>query len=110
VVADMGDLLRQAQHMQEQLMAAQAAAAEQVVEGQAGGGAVRVEVTGGMDFRAVRIAPEAVDPDDVGMLEDLVLAAVHDAVAKANELQRGALGDLGLGGLGGLAGPGGPLG
>jgi nucleoid-associated protein EbfC len=99
-VPDMSQLLQQAQAMQEQLMEAQAAAAEQVVEGVAGGGAVRIEVTGGMEFRSVTISPEAVDPDDVPMLEDLVLAALHEAVARAQELQRGAMG--GLGGLGGL--------
>jgi nucleoid-associated protein EbfC len=101
---DMGDLLRQAQAMQEQLMAAQAAAAEQVVEGQAGGGVVKVQVTGGMDFRSVSISPDAVDPDDVEMLEDLVLAALHDAMARVQELQQGALGGLDMGGLGGLLG------
>jgi nucleoid-associated protein EbfC len=98
----MNDLLKQAQAMQEQLMAAQAEAAEQVVEGHAGGGVVTVEVTGGMDFRKVTIKPEAVDPDDVEMLEDLVLAAIHDAMGKVQELQQQAMGDLG--GLGGLLG------
>jgi nucleoid-associated protein EbfC len=101
---DMGDLLRQAQAMQEQLMAAQAQAAEQVVEGQAGGGVVKVQVTGSMEFRSVTISPDAVDPDDVEMLEDLVLAAIHDATAKVQELQQGALGGLDMGGLGGLLG------
>ena len=101
---DMGGLLQQAQAMQEQLLAAQAQAAEQVVEGQSGGGAVKVRVTGGLDFQAVTIDPSAVDPDDVGMLEDLVLAAVNDAVAKAQEASQAAtsqaLGGLDLGGLG----------
>ena len=85
-------------------MAAQAEAAERVVEGQAGGGVVCIEVTGGGEFRSVRIAPEAVDPGDVGMLEDLILAALHDATAKVNEARQGAMGSLGLGGLGGLLG------
>lgn len=101
---DMGSLLEQAQAMQQQLMEAQAQAAEQVVEGQAGGGVVKVRVTGGMDFQAVTIDPQAVDPDDVGMLEDLVLAAVNDAVAKVQEATQAAtqsaLGGLDLGGLG----------
>jgi DNA-binding YbaB/EbfC family protein len=100
----MGDLLKQAQKMQEQLMEAQAAAAEQVVEGQSGGGVVKVTVTGGMEFRSVSIDPDAVDPDDVSMLEDLVLAAIHDAVAKVNELSQQAMGGLDMGGLGGLLG------
>jgi DNA-binding YbaB/EbfC family protein len=101
---DMGDLLKQAQKMQEQLMEAQAAAAEQVVEGQAGGGVVKVTVTGGMEFRSVTIDPDAVDPDDVAMLEDLVLAAIHDAVGKVNDLSQQAMGGLDMGGLGGLLG------
>ena len=102
---DLGQLLEQAQAMQQQLMDAQAQAAEQVVEGVAGGGVVKVTVTGGMDFQAVTIDPAAVDPDDVEMLQDLVLAAIHDAVARVNELQQDSLGGLG-GALGGLLGGG----
>jgi nucleoid-associated protein EbfC len=104
---DLGALLQQAQQMQQQLMAAQAEAADTVHEGAAGGGAVKVEVTGGMEFRSVTIRPDAVDPDDVEMLQDLVLAAIRDGIAKVNEAQQQALGGLagGLGGgLGGLLG------
>ena len=101
---NMNDLLKQAQKMQEQLMAAQAAAAEQIVEGQAGGGVVKVQVTGGMEVKKVSIDPSAVDPDDVEMLEDLVLAAIHDAMGKAGTLSQQAMGGLDLGGLGGLLG------
>jgi DNA-binding YbaB/EbfC family protein len=103
---DMGALLGSAMQMQQQLMAAREEAAAQVVEGAAGGGVVRVQVTGGMDFRSVHIDPAAVDPADVGMLEDLVLAALHDAVARANQLQEQAMGGLQLPGLGGLGGLG----
>ena len=103
---DMGSLLEQAQAMQQQLMEAQAAAAEQVVEVQAGGGVVKVSVTGSLDFLSVKIDPKVVDPGDVEMLEDLVLAAVRDAVEQAQALNQQALGGLGLGGLGlGLGGP-----
>ncbi len=102
---DLGQLMAQAQAMQEQLLAAQAEAAEQVVEGQSGGGVVRIEVTGGMEFRSVTIDPAAVDPDDVEMLQDLVLAALHEAMARVAELQRGITSGLGpQGGLGGLLG------
>jgi DNA-binding YbaB/EbfC family protein len=102
---DLGQLMAQAQQMQEQLMAAQAEAAEKVVEGQAGGGVVRVAVTGGMEFRSVTIDPAAVDPDDVDMLQDLVLAALHDAMARVGEMQQELTSGLGLGGgLGGLLG------
>ena len=101
---DFGDLLRQAQAMQEQLIQAQQAAAEQVVQGHAGGGVVTIEVTGGMEFRSVRIAREVVDPEDIEMLEDLVLAALNDAVHQASELSRQAMGGLDIGGLQGLLG------
>ena len=97
---DLAQVLQQAQQLQQQLMEAQAAAAEHEVEGQAGGGVVKVTVTGGFEFRSITIDPAAVDPSDVAMLEDLVLAAVRDAVAKASELNQEAIG--GLGGLGGL--------
>ena len=100
---DMNALLKQAQQMQQQLLDAQAAAAGEVYEGQSGGGVVRVRVTGGMDFESVEIDPAAVDPDDVEMLQDLVLAAVREAVAKVNAAQQEALGGLG-GALGGMLG------
>ena len=98
---DINSLLKQAQKMQQQLMEAQQQAAEQVVEGAAGGGVVKVTVTGAMEFRSVKIDPAAVDPDDVEMLEDLVLAAIHDAMAKVQDLSQEAMGGLDLGGLGG---------
>ncbi len=101
---DLQGLLAQAQQMQEQLLAAQAEAAEQVFTGHAGGGVVLVELTGGMEVQAIRIKPEVVDPGDVEMLEDLVLAAFRDAVAQVQEGQQASLGGLGLGGAGGLGG------
>ncbi|MFL6265463.1 MAG: YbaB/EbfC family nucleoid-associated protein, partial [Actinomycetes bacterium] len=78
--------------------------AEQVVEGQSGGGVVKVSVTGSGEFRSVKIDPKAVDPDDVEMLEDLVLAAIHDAMGQVSDLSQQAMGGLDLGGLGGLLG------
>lgn len=95
---DFGSLLGQAQAM----MAASAQAAEEEVEGQAGGGAVRVRVNGRFEFSAIEISPAAVDPTDVAMLEDLVLAALRDASAQLSARQQQVLG--GLGGLGGLLG------
>ena len=99
-----GELLRQAQEMQDHLAQVQGSAAEEVVEGHAGGGAVSVTVNGAMEFLAVHIDPEAVDPGDVGMLEDLVLAAVRDAVDQVRALTFSSAG--GLGGLLGDAGAG----
>jgi DNA-binding YbaB/EbfC family protein len=101
---DLGGLLQQAQAMQEQMAAAQERQAETVVEGSAGGGMVKVEMTGAGAFVSVSIAPGAVDPDDVEMLEDLVLAALRDAAAKVMELQEEAMGQVGLPDLGGLGG------
>jgi DNA-binding YbaB/EbfC family protein len=92
---DLGGLLGQMQEMQQQLVAAQQEAADQIVEGHAGGGMVKVQATGGLDFLSVVIDPKVVDPDDIEMLQDLVLAAVRDAVARANELNRQALGGFG---------------
>jgi nucleoid-associated protein EbfC len=103
---DLGALVEQAQQLQQRLMEAQQEAAEVVHTGVAGGGAVTVEVTGGMEFRRVTIQPEVVDPDDVPILEDLLLAALHDAVGKAQQAQQDAVGGLGLGGIGGLLGGG----
>ena len=101
-------LLRQAQEIQQQLADAQDEAAGQVVEGHAGGGVVRIVVGGDMEFHSVHIDRGAVDPADVEMLEDLVLAALHDAVSKVrhlNEQAMGVLGGLASGmGLGGLPG------
>ncbi len=96
---DMDALFQQASQMQEQMAAAQEEAAATTVEGVAGGGVVRVEVTGAMEFRSITISPDAVDPNDVDMLEDLVLAAVRDAVEQVHELQAGSLGGMDLGGL-----------
>lgn len=100
---DFGALMEQAGQMQAQLLAAQEQAASTVVEGVAGGGAVRVAVTGAFEFQSVTIAPDAVDPDDVEMLQDLVLAALRDAVDEIQGLAQGGL-DLGGMGLDGLLG------
>lgn len=99
---DLGALLGQAQAMQQQLLDAQATAAAQVVEGQSGGGAVRIEVTGGGEFRSVTIDPAV--GDDHELIADLVLAALRDAMARVEDLQRSSVGGVDLGGLGGLLG------
>jgi DNA-binding YbaB/EbfC family protein len=104
----LNQMLRQMQKMQQDMAAAQAALAEATVEGSSGGGVVRAVATGTGELRSVSIAPEVVDPDDVGMLEDLVVAAVSDALRRAHELQAkqmGAVtGGLDLGSLGNLFG------
>lgn len=87
----LGGLLEQAQ----QMMQAQQEASEREVEGVAGGGMVRIRTTGTGQVLGVSIAPEVVDPAEVEMLEDLVVAALHDMNAKLLEIQREALGPLG---------------
>ncbi len=104
---DMGSLLEQAMEMQQHLLDAQATAAEAVVEGHAGGGAVKIRVNGAMVFESVTIAPEAVDPDDVELLADLVLAALNDAMDQIGRLQQDSMGGLDLGSLTGALGLGG---
>ena len=87
-------LLRQAQQLQQRLASAQEALEQETVDGSAGGGAVSVTVTGKQKVRSVRIDPAAVDPEDVAMLEDLVLAAVNEAMDKAQELATQRLGAI----------------
>ena len=91
--------------MQAQLEAAQAELAEKTFEGSAGGGMVTATVTGGQELLKVEIAPDVVDPDDVEMLEDLVVAAVRQAFEAAGSAASDQLGSL-TGGLdlGGLLG------
>ena len=99
---DLGELFKQAQAMQEQLVQAQEAMADQEIEGVAGGGAVRIVATGGFEFRSVRIDPAVLADGDPSMVEDLVLAALLDVVEQIQELNASALG--GLPGLSGLLG------
>jgi nucleoid-associated protein EbfC len=95
---DLRDLQRIAKEMQANMERAQAQLAEEVVEGKAGGGAVVVTMTGTQDVRSVRISPDAVDPSDVETLQDLVLAAVKDAVERSKRLAAERLGGI-TGGL-----------
>lgn len=95
---DLRDLQRIAREMQANMEKAQAKLADEVVEGKAGGGAVVVVMTGTQEVRSVRISPEAVDPTDVETLQDLVLAAVKDAVERSKGLAAERLGGI-TGGL-----------
>jgi DNA-binding YbaB/EbfC family protein len=102
---DMNKMLRQVQEMQAQMAQAQEELANETVESSAGGGMVRVKATGAGEIVEVKIAAEAIDPDDPEMLEDLVLAAVNEALRNAQELMQSKLGGA-MGGLGGLGLPG----
>jgi nucleoid-associated protein EbfC len=97
---NMQQLMKQAQQMQQQLMAAQAELAETEVQGSAGGGLVTVTMTGSGQLVSLTIDPKAVDPDDVETLQDLVVAAVRDGARVAGELAQERMGPL-AGGLGG---------
>jgi len=96
---DMSALLAQAQQMQQQLMEAQQQLAATEVQGQAGGGLVKVTMTGGSEVVSVSIDPKVVDPDDVETLQDLVVGAFADASAQVTALAQSRLGPL-AGGLG----------
>lgn len=85
---DMGKMMKQLQKMQEDMQKMQEELQERTVEATAGGGAVRAVVSGGLEVRSVKIDPEAVDPEEVEMLEDLVTAAVGEAVRKAQEMSQ----------------------
>jgi DNA-binding YbaB/EbfC family protein len=89
---NMQQLMKQAQKMQEQMMKAQEELGTKMVEGTAGGGVVTVVVTGHKQVQSIAIKPEAVDPEDVEMLQDLVLTAVNDALKKVDELTASEMG------------------
>lgn len=99
--ANMQQLMRQAQKMQQDMEKAQQELADTQLEASAGGGMVICTVTGMKEIISLKINPEIVDPEDVEMLEDTVLAAVREAVAKAEELYKNKMGAI-AGGMGGL--------
>lgn len=101
----MGNLQRMAQQMQQEMERIQAELAETEVEGSAGGGVVRAVVTGKQSLVSVTIDPSAVDADDVEMLQDLVTAAVNEALDASRRVAEQKMGAMqSLGGLGGLLG------
>ncbi|MBI4807193.1 MAG: YbaB/EbfC family nucleoid-associated protein [Desulfovibrio sp.] len=98
----MGDMMRQAQMMQKKMQQIQEDMGKRTVEATAGGGMVTVVATGSQDIVSVKIDKAVVDPADVDMLQDLVLAAVNDALKKAREMQQSEMAAL----TGGLKIPG----
>lgn len=103
---NMQQMLKQVQKMQAEMMAAQEQLKDEVVEASAGGGMVTVKVSGDLEVKSIAIDPEAVDPEDVELLQDMVLAAVNEGLRAAQELASKKLGGI----TGGLGGPGGGLG
>jgi DNA-binding YbaB/EbfC family protein len=107
---DMNQMMRQVQQMQAEMLKAQEQLKHEVVEASAGGGMVTVKMTGELELKEIVIDPGAVDPEDVELLQDMIQAAVNEALRAAQELaasKMGAVtGGLGGGGLGGLGLPG----
>lgn len=104
--ANMANMMKQAQRMQQQMVQMQQELEEKEYEATAGGGVVKAVVSGKKQLKTITIDPEAVDPEDVEMLEDMVVAAVNEALRKAEEDVNNSMGKLtggiNLGGLGGL--------
>ncbi|HBB61229.1 MAG: YbaB/EbfC family nucleoid-associated protein [Lachnospiraceae bacterium] len=101
---NMNNLMKQAQRMQRQMAEQQKALEEKEFTATAGGGAVEVTVTGNRQVTKVVLQPEAVDPDDIEMLQDLIVAAVNEALRKVDEEVTASMSKMtgGIGNLGGL--------
>jgi DNA-binding YbaB/EbfC family protein len=93
-MGNMQNMMKQMQKMQKQMAEAQEELGEKKIEGSAGGGMVTVVVTGHKEVVDVIIKPEAVDPDDIEMLQDLVLAATNDALKKVEDLTNSTMGQF----------------
>jgi nucleoid-associated protein EbfC len=93
-MGNMQNMMKQMQKMQKKMAEAQEELGQQKIEGTAGGGIVTVIVTGHKEVVDVQIKPEAVDPDDIEMLQDLVLAATNDALKKVEELTNNTMGQF----------------
>ena len=87
-------LIRQAKELQAKIAKVQKELADTAIEVSSGGGAVKIVIDGQQKVRSVKISPEAVDPNEVELLEDLVLAAINEAMAKSQELAQSRLGEL----------------
>jgi DNA-binding YbaB/EbfC family protein len=105
---NLNQMMRQVQQMQAEMMKAQEELKSEIVEASAGGGMVTVKMSGDLELKELRIDPEAVDPEDVDMLQDMVQAAVNEAIRAAQERAASKMGAAtgGLGGPGGLGGLG----
>ena len=100
---DFGAILKQAQQMQADMAKAQEDLKNETVEATVGGGMVSVKMSGDLELQEIKIDPEAVDPEDVDMLQDMVLAAVNEAIRSAQELAASKM-NAAAGGLEGLGG------
>ena len=100
--ANMQQLMRQAQKLQEQMTKAQEELDEREYSAQAGGGMVSVTVSGKRELKSLEIKPECVDPDDVEMLQDLVMAAVNEALREGEKTREETMGKMAPAGMGGM--------
>lgn len=89
---NMNQMMKQVKKMQEQMLKAQEELGSKIIEGSAGGGVVTVQISGHKKLLSIQIKPEAVDPEDVEMLQDLVVIAVNDALTQAEELANNDMG------------------
>jgi DNA-binding YbaB/EbfC family protein len=89
-----GNMMKQAQKMQARMAQVQEDLKNETLEASAGGGTVKVRITGDLEIKSITIDPSAVDPDDVEMLQDLVTAAVNEAVRSAQELASNRMGEI----------------
>ena len=106
---DLNAMMKQVQQMQGEMLQAQEKLKDEIVEASAGGGMVKVKMSGDLRLLELTIDPQAIDPEDAELLQDMVLAAVNEAIRSAQELATEKLGGItgGLGGgLGGLGLPG----
>jgi len=97
---NLNQIMKQAQQMQAEMAKAQEQLKDETVEASAGGGMVKVTMTGDMQLREIKIDPEAIDPEDPELLQDMVTAAVNEALRSAQELAASRMGGI-TGGLGG---------
>jgi DNA-binding YbaB/EbfC family protein len=102
---DINKLMQQAQQMQSQMAQAQEEVANEIVEASAGGGMVKVKVSGALEVKELVIDPEAIDPEDPELLQDTIIAAVNEGLRSAQSLMEQRMGGM-MGGLGGLGLPG----
>ena len=105
---NMNQMLKQVQKMQADMMAAQEKLKDEEVEASAGGGMVTVTISGDLVVKTITIDPEAIDPEDAELLQDMVLAATNEAIRSSQQLAADRMGGIagGLGGPGGLGLPG----
>jgi nucleoid-associated protein EbfC len=105
---DLNAMMKQVQEMQAEMMKAQEKLKDEVVEASAGGGMVKVKMSGDLRLLEITIDPEAIDASEAELLQDMVLAAVNEAIRSSQELATNKLGGIagGAGGLGGLGLPG----